>query len=129
VARVFASLPEHSAATAWPDRVRRWAHDYRALALAHPNLVLRIVGDPATVAIAAQRANAALGDALHSSGLAAADQSRATDLVADYVNGFVLGEASGAMNRATADAGFAFGLDVILAGLTQRQRTGRRPGI
>ena len=120
VGRVFErGLPSELKGATWQARLRAWAEAYRALALGHPNLVLRIVGDPATAAIAAHRARQSLS---------ASGDDRALGVLADYVNGFVLGEASGAMDRATADAHFAFGLDVILAGLSQRRRTGRRSG-
>ena len=117
VARVFEhGLPDELGSAGWQAQLRTWAEAYRALALKHPNLVLRIVGDPAAAAIAAHRAGRPL---------ASRGDDRAMGVLADYVNGFVLGEASGAMDRATADAQFAFGVDVILAGLSRRRRTGR----
>jgi len=124
VARLFDRMPETPNTGDWQQRVQTWADGYRALARGHPNLVLRIVADPRAVAIAAPRANQSLLSALHESGLGEADVELAADLLVDYTNGFALGEASGAMHA--PDAGFAFGLDVILAGLNQR--TGRRSG-
>jgi AcrR family transcriptional regulator len=124
VARLFAALPETPDTGDWQQRVEGWATTYRALARAHPNLVLRIVADPRAVDVAAQHANQSLLSALRDSGLDQADAEHAADLLVDYANGFVLGEASGAMHA--PDVGFAFGLDVILAGLTRR--TGRRSG-
>ena len=118
VARVFEQgLPSELAGDNWQAQLRAWAEAYRALALKHPNLVLRIVGDPQAAAIAAHHA----GQPLTSPG-----DDRAMGVLTDYVNGFVLGEASGAMTH--ADQSFAFGLDVILAGLSQRRRTDRRSG-
>jgi AcrR family transcriptional regulator len=118
VVQVFDTLPSEPSGDTWQARLRAWAAAYRALALEHPNLVLRIVGDPEMVALAAHRAGRPV--------VQSKEDEMATSVLADYVNGFVLGEASGAMDRATADALFAFGLDVFLAGLSARRRTDRR---
>jgi TetR/AcrR family tetracycline transcriptional repressor len=115
VARVFDEMPLPVAHGPWRDRVRSWALTYRALAGAHPNLVLRIVSDAAAVAIAAERINAPLYAALEASGLAPEYASRVADVIVDYINGFVLAEAS----HGPTQAGFDFGIDLILAGATR----------
>jgi hypothetical protein len=59
--------------------VHKWANAYRALALAHPNLVLRVVADPAAVAVAAVHVNESLYAALDASGLPPRTVVRAAD--------------------------------------------------
>jgi AcrR family transcriptional regulator len=156
VMRVFAEMPVPSASGPWDRRVRQWAHAYRSVAQAHPNLVLRIVSDPAAVAVAAVRANESLYRALEGSGLRVADVARAADVIVDFVNGSVLAVATGD-NSAEANAAFAaelaalppeevavqrrvlesarnsgsrgsfdFGLDVIVAGLEPLIKRTRR---
>jgi TetR/AcrR family tetracycline transcriptional repressor len=115
VAQVFAEMPLPASNGPWRDRVRAWAQTYRALARAHPNLVLRMVSDPAAVAIAAERINVSLYAALEASGLAPEYASRIADVIVDYINGFVLAEAS----QGPTQAGFDFGIDLILAGATR----------
>ena len=88
---------------------------YRALARAHPNLVLRIVADAAAVEAAGARVNASLYAALEASGLAPEFATRVADVIVDYINGFVLAEAS----HGPTQAGFDFGLELILAGATR----------
>lgn len=94
VERVFTAMPAPPRQGDWKRRVRRWAHGYRAVAAAHPNLVLRIVADPATVAVAAVHANESLFEALEASGLPPALVVRAADVVVDFVNGAALALAS-----------------------------------
>jgi TetR/AcrR family tetracycline transcriptional repressor len=107
VHHVFSAMPPPPSDGPWPDRVRRWAETYRSVAEAHPNLVLRIVSDPAAVAVAAVLANEALYAALDAAGLSPGEVVRAADLIVDYVNGFTLGQV--AMTQASAvDAHEAF---------------------
>lgn len=94
VERVFTAMPAPPRQGDWKRRVRRWAHGYRAVAAAHPNLVLRIVADPATVAVAAVHANESLFEALEASGLPPALVVRAADVIVDFVNGAALALAS-----------------------------------
>jgi len=160
VRRVFDDVPafvgDDRAPGAWRRRVRRWADAYRAVARAHPHLVLRIVADPAVVAVAAVRVNESLFAALEASGLPPAHVAAAADVIVDFVNGYVLAEASGpydgeaamaaflaeldaqpaeavaaqrrafAAGRPRGHDGFAYGLDVILAGLAARIPTARK---
>jgi AcrR family transcriptional regulator len=104
VAEVFAHLPRPAPNADWQQRIGDWASAYLALALAHPNLVRRIVTDPAAVAVAAVRANEALFGALEAAGLAPHHIPPAVDLIVDYVNGFVLAEFSGALSKPAAQA-------------------------
>jgi TetR/AcrR family transcriptional regulator, tetracycline repressor protein len=147
VRRVFAQMPVPADTGPWTVRVHHWAHAYRSVAQAHPNLVLRIVTEPAVVAVAAVQANEALYRALELSGLRPADIASAADVIVDFVNGSVLADVTGdtdvdaaALFLAELDArpdddvaaqrrvfagdrldesrnSFDFGLDIIMAGL------------
>jgi TetR/AcrR family tetracycline transcriptional repressor len=147
VRKVFAELRVPRREGTWQERVREWANTYRAVALAHPNLVLRILSDVAAVAVAAAAVNESLYAALEDSGLAPLDAVRGADVIVDFVHGVVLAESSAATDDEDAIAafhaaldelppedvavqrrlleaagdrpsdGFTFGLDVILAGL------------
>jgi AcrR family transcriptional regulator len=121
VAHVFANMPRPPSIGAWDARARGWARTYRALAAAHPNLVLRIVGDPAAVEVASEHSGAALHAALEASGLAPRHAARVAGVLVDYINGFVLAEAAGASAdfAESLHDSFEFGLDVILAGASQ----------
>jgi TetR/AcrR family transcriptional regulator, tetracycline repressor protein len=146
---VFAAMGPIDSTARWQDQLREWARAYRALARAHPGLALSIVGDPEAVGIAALHSNEPLVVALEASGLALGPVAviGAIEVLIDYVNGFVLAEASaasleGAENPLVAalarqpvelfpaqrrllaslagralPGGFEFGLHVIVAGL------------
>jgi TetR/AcrR family tetracycline transcriptional repressor len=94
VERVFAAMPVPSQKGHWKRRVRQWADAYRGLAAAHPNLVLRIVSDPATVAIAAVHVNESLYAAVDASGIPPRSVVSAAALIVDYVNGYSLALAA-----------------------------------
>jgi len=154
VEAVFSEMPAPSARGDWKRRVRAWAEGYRSVVAAHPNLVLRIVSDPAAVAVAAVRANEALYAALDASGLPPRAVVGAADLIVDYVNGYCLSmaapvtagvdaaeaweaelssrpaETTAAQRRVFALASgerdsFRFGLDVIMSGLESTTRARR----
>jgi len=98
VGMVFGEMRVSSArGGGWRERVRGFARAHRDLARAHPNLVLEIVSGAATDAAATEAMLAAsepLFEALEEAGLSARGIVEAADLLADYVHGFVLGEAS-----------------------------------
>jgi TetR/AcrR family tetracycline transcriptional repressor len=104
VTRVFHDMPAPRDTGPWQRRVRQWADAYLSIARAHPNLVLRIVTDPAAVAVAAVWVNEALYRALERSGLRAADVARAADTLVDFVNGHVLGLATAEVHAAAGEA-------------------------
>jgi TetR/AcrR family tetracycline transcriptional repressor len=122
VHQVFTELPAPPSDGPWQDRVRRWAESYRSLAEAHPNLVLRIVSDPAAVAVAAVLANEALYAGLDAAGLVPGDVVRAADLIVDYVNGYALGQVAMAHASDTAVEAFHAALDAQPAGAVPVQR-------
>lgn len=88
-------LPPAGSGT-WADRVRAVARAYHGLVRAHPELVLYLVTDRQAAAVAALTINEALYEALAEAGLPPRQIVRAADLVVDYVNGYALGEVSGA---------------------------------
>jgi AcrR family transcriptional regulator len=122
VHQVFSGMPPPPPDGPWQDRVRRWAETYRAVAQDHPNLVLRIVSDPAVVAVAAVLANEALYAALDAAGLSPGEVVRAADLVVDYVNGFALGQVAAAHASAAAVEAFQAALEAQPADAIPVQR-------
>lgn len=148
VQKVFSEMSVPRRSGEWKPRVRRWAQAYRAVARAHPNLVLEIVAHPEAVAVAAAGANESLYEALEAGGLPPRSIVLGAGVIVDYVNGFVLAEATGVTEQPGAEAHlraeleappanhvsvqlralsrvtaaelreqFAFGVEVILAGL------------
>lgn len=102
VERVFAELRLPLAkGGAWPEQVRAVAQAYHGLAKAHPNLVLYLVTDRESAAVAALELNEALYEALAAAGLSPQMIVRASDLIVDYVNGFALAEVSGPVGQTT----------------------------
>jgi TetR/AcrR family transcriptional regulator, tetracycline repressor protein len=101
VASVFSTMAPVPADDPWRDRVRAWAHAYRDLALAHPNLVLQIVTDSAAASDAAILISEPLYAAFDAAGLAPWDVSNAAGALVDFVNGYAL--AAGAAARVTGD--------------------------
>ena len=125
VREVFAGMRTPTPSAPWRLQVSNWAHSYRAIVEAHPNLILKIVTSPDAVAVASSEANEALLRALSLSGLAPEDVGRAADIVVDFVNGTALARASAEVNADEAlteelDQVFAFGLSVVLDGLEAR---------
>jgi AcrR family transcriptional regulator len=94
VRQVFGELRTEPDGTSWREQVMDWARSYRAMALAHPNLVLRILADLESVAIAATEANESLYGALDAAGLEPMDAVRGADTIVDFVHGVVLAEAA-----------------------------------
>jgi AcrR family transcriptional regulator len=119
---VFSRMPSPATEGPWRDRVRSWAHAYRDLALAHPNLVLRIVTDAQAVSVAAGQINASLQAALETGGLPPRAVSGGVGLIVDYVNGYVLAAVS--FTHPVKDKGFDFAIDTILAGLVAGPHAG-----
>jgi AcrR family transcriptional regulator len=100
VERVFAGLRLPPASLqSWPERLRAVARAYHSLARAHPHLVLYLVTDRASAAVAALDLNEALYEVLVEAGLSPQMIVRASDLVVDYVNGFALAEVSGSAGQ------------------------------
>jgi TetR/AcrR family tetracycline transcriptional repressor len=122
VEQVFASMAVPSQNGDWKRRVHRWAETYRGITAAHPNLVLRIVSDPATVAVAAVHVNESLYAAIEASGLPSRMIVRAADLIVDYVNGYALAFAPPIVEGVDARAAFKAELDARPPEHTATQR-------
>lgn len=90
----------------WRARVRASAGALRGVTRAHPNLALYVISTPAVAAPAAMRAGEGLVAALAEAGFPPRSVLRAVDLVADYVNGFALGEIGGELGGAGEREGF-----------------------
>lgn len=96
VAQVFSELRvEGQHAGGWQEQLRAFARAYRAMARAHPNLVLHLVANSAAATHAALLANEALYSALAGAGLPPRLVLLAGDLLIDFLNGFALGERGG----------------------------------
>jgi AcrR family transcriptional regulator len=125
VAFVFSRLTRPTESGSWKARVRQWARSYRAIVVAHPNLVLEVVTRPDAVAVAASHANDSLHRALEGSGLRPVDVVRSGDVIVDYVNGSVLAAARGELPSDVVDeldASFDFGLGLVIAGIENLAR-------
>jgi AcrR family transcriptional regulator len=146
VEHVFSTLESPDPRGDWQERVERWANAYRAVALAHPNLVLQVVSDVEAVGAAAVRANEELYAALEAGGLSPDAIVQGAGVLVDFINGFSLGAAAASVpegkdtvgqeftqtnspypvqrrvlalaSRHETDAYFTFGIRTIIAGLS-----------
>jgi TetR/AcrR family transcriptional regulator, tetracycline repressor protein len=144
--------PTDDTSAPWRARVRGWARQYRALAMAHPALVRVLVADTAASSRFVTDTLEPLFQALTESGLTAPEIVDVADTLVDYVHGFVLAESArpGGFSRAEHltsldpdrtpaaarvlgalgqrelqydfDAGFDRGLEVILGGIDRYGR-------
>jgi TetR/AcrR family transcriptional regulator, tetracycline repressor protein len=146
VEHVFDGMEQPARDGDWRQRVRSWATAYRAIADKHPNLVLRIVSDPAAIAVAAARINDTLYAALEASGMSPDAVAPSAGVLVDFVHGYCLSltsvtrqhelheafraeldkqppDTTETLRRLHTEAaasdhdGFRFGIDVILNGL------------
>lgn len=91
---VFSEMQLPSRSGPWEDRVYAWAGAYRRLARDHPGLVLQVVADSAAVSSAMLLISNPLYEALSDAGLLPRSTINVAGTVVDFVNGFVLAEAS-----------------------------------
>jgi TetR/AcrR family transcriptional regulator, tetracycline repressor protein len=122
VEQVFGDLAVPDATAGWADQVRQWAEAYRDTGLRHPHLVLEIVTRPTAVAAAAVRADEALYRALVDAGLSNGDVVMASDVIVDFVNGYLLGAATNATTTDEAQRAFEAALDARPADAVKTQR-------
>jgi AcrR family transcriptional regulator len=94
----------------WRLRVEGFARAYRALAWAHPNLVVYLVSEPGAAAEVALPANEFLFAAFQGAGLAPRQILRAVDVLMAFLYGYVLAERSGYLGRADERKSFTAGL-------------------
>ena len=81
----------------WRGRVRAWAHAFREVARAHPRLVPHLASYPEAAARATLESTEELYAAFEAAGMPPRQIVAAVGVVVDYVNGFALAEASGAL--------------------------------
>jgi TetR/AcrR family transcriptional regulator, tetracycline repressor protein len=147
IEKVFSEmrLPEPEEIGDWQERVRRWACAFRDVARAHSKLVPHLAWYPEAAAEATLESTEELYGAFETAGMSPREIVGAVGVVVDYLNGFALAEASGALGEpdeqqemldarprgelpvmrrmlealSGEDLGtdFEFGLEVVLAGL------------
>lgn len=95
VARVLREhVPADDPQASWRERVHEWARQYRALAMAHPNLVLPLVEDTAAASRLAPPTLEPLYAALAAGGMRPPETVDIADTLVDYVHGFVIAESA-----------------------------------
>ena len=128
VERVLRAMPVPDANAPWDQQVRNWAHSYRAVVTAHPELTYETIVNPAAGGKAALSATAPLRDAIKLSGVAARTVGAYCDVIVDYVHGAALGAAAAARMGSFDDAPFRrtfnIGIDAIIDGIRARTRRG-----
>jgi TetR/AcrR family transcriptional regulator, tetracycline repressor protein len=93
---MFAELRLPDTATGfWQDQIRSIAHAYRALAAAHPNLVIYMATNPEVDTALSRPVNEALYAALLSANIPPRTAFHAVNLLVDFLNGYALGESTG----------------------------------
>jgi TetR/AcrR family tetracycline transcriptional repressor len=81
----------------WRGRVRAWAHGFRDVARAHPRLVPHLASYPEAAAQATLESTEELYAAFDAAGITPREIVGAVGVVVDYLNGYALAEASGAL--------------------------------
>ena len=81
----------------WRGRVRAWALAFRKVARAHPKLVPHLASYPEAAAEATLESTEELYAAFEAAGMPPRQIVGAVGVVVDYLNGFALAEASGAL--------------------------------
>ena len=92
-------VPEPEGVGDWRERVRAWARAFREVARAHPKLVPHLAAYPETAAEATLESTEELYAAFEAAGMAPRRIVGAVGVVADYLIGFALAEASGALGE------------------------------
>lgn len=83
----------------WQERVRAWACAFRDVARAHPKLVPHLATYPEAATEATLESTEELYAALEAAGMSPIQIVGAVGVVVDYLNGFALAEASGALGE------------------------------
>lgn len=99
IEEVFSEMrvPEPEEAGNWQERVRVWARAFRDVAQAHPKLVPHLASYPEAAAEATLESTEELYAAFEMAGMVPRQAVGAVGVVVDYLNGFALAEASGAL--------------------------------
>ena len=82
----------------WRERVRAWARAFRDVARAHPRLVPHLASYPEAAAEATLESTEELYAAFEAAGMTPGEIVGAVGVIVDYLNGFALAEASGALD-------------------------------
>jgi AcrR family transcriptional regulator len=101
IERVFSEMrvPEPEGVEGWRERVRAWARAFREVARAHPRLVPHLASYPEAAAEATLESTEELYAAFEAVGMAPRQIVGAVGVVVDYLIGFALAEASGAVGE------------------------------
>ena len=101
IERVFSEMrvPELEGVEGWRERVRAWARAFREVARAHPRLVPHLASYPEAAAEATLESTEELYAAFEAAGMAPRQIVGAVGVVVDYLIGFALAEASGAVGE------------------------------
>ena len=83
----------------WRERVRAWARAFREVSRAHPKLVPHLASYPEAAAEATLESTEELYAAFEAAGMPPREIVGAVGVVVDYLNGFALAEASGAVGE------------------------------
>ena len=83
----------------WRERVRAWARAFGDVARAHPRLVPHLATNPEAAAEATLGSTEELYAAFEAAGMAPREIVGAVGVVVDYLNGFALAEAPGAVGE------------------------------
>ena len=101
IERAFSGMrvAEPDGAGDWRKRVRAWARAFRDVARAHPRLVPHLASYPEAAVEATLESTEELYAAFEAAGMPPKDILGAVGVVVDYLNGFALAEASGAVGE------------------------------
>ncbi len=101
IEEVFSEMrvPEPEETGSWRERVRAWARAFRAVARAHPKLVPHLASYPEAAAEATLESTEELYAAFEAAGMSPSQIVGAVGVVVDYLNGYALAEASGALGE------------------------------
>ena len=99
IEEVFSKMrvPESGKTGDWQERVRIWAWAFRDVARAHPRLVPQLASYPEAATEATLESTEELYAAFDAAGMPPRQIVGAVGVVVDYLNGFALAEASGAL--------------------------------
>ena len=92
-------VPEGAENWDWRERVRAWARAFRDVARTHPKLVPQLASYPEAAAEATLESTEELYAAFEAAGMPPREIVAAVGVVVDYLIGFALAEASGAVGQ------------------------------
>lgn len=109
-------VPESGETGDWRERVESWARAFREVSRAHPKLVPHLASYPEAAAEATLESTEELYAAFEAAGLTPHEIVGAVGVVVDYLNGFALAEASGALGEPDEQRGMSEMLDARARG-------------